>query len=123
MPGQRVGICGPTGCGKSTVLRIVPRFFDVTSGQVRIDGVDVTDYNLEMLRAQFGFVLQDTVLFAGSVRENIAYGRLDATLAEIVAAAKMANAHDFITRMPKAYDATEPHRDRAARAPNFGAPP
>jgi ABC-type multidrug transport system fused ATPase/permease subunit len=103
-PGQRVGICGPTGGGKSTVLSLIPRFYDPTLGRVLIDGADVTDYTLDLLRAQIGFVLQDTVLFAGTVRDNIAYGRLDATLEEIIAAAKMANAHDFISQMPHGYD-------------------
>ncbi|MEN9678230.1 MAG: hypothetical protein RIS76_4126 [Verrucomicrobiota bacterium] len=103
-PGQRVGICGPTGGGKSTVLSLIPRFYDPTLGRVLIDGADVTDYTLDLLRAQIGFVLQDTVLFAGTVRDNIAYGRLDATLEEIISAAKMANAHDFISQMPHGYD-------------------
>ncbi len=103
-PGQRIGICGPTGGGKSTVLSLIPRFYDPTLGRVLIDGVDITDYTLDGLRAQIGFVLQDTVLFAGTVRENIAYGRLDATPEEIIAAARMANAHEFITKMPHGYD-------------------
>ena len=103
-PGQRIGICGPTGSGKSTVLSLIPRFYDQTGGRVLIDGVDVTDYQLEPLRAQTGFVLQDTVLFAGTILDNIAYGRLDATPEEIVEAAKMANAHDFIVQMPHGYD-------------------
>jgi subfamily B ATP-binding cassette protein MsbA len=102
--GQRVGVCGPTGGGKSTVLSLIPRFYDPTAGRVLVDGVDVTDYKLDLHRAQIGFVLQDTVLFAGTIRENIAYGRLDATPEEIVEAAKMANAHDFISQMPKGYD-------------------
>lgn len=103
-PGQRIGVCGPTGGGKSTVLSLIPRFYDPTGGRVLIDGQDVTDYKLDLLRAQIGFVLQDTVLFAGTIRENIAYGRLDATLEEIIEAAKMANAHDFISQMPHGYD-------------------
>ena len=103
-PGQRIGVCGPTGGGKSTVLSLIPRFYDPTGGRVMIDGVDVSDYTLDGLRAQIGFVLQDTVLFAGKICDNIAYGRLDATPEEIIAAAKMANAHDFIMRMPDGYD-------------------
>ena len=103
-PGQRIGVCGPTGGGKSTVLSLIPRFYDPTVGRVLIDGVDVTDYQLDPLRAQIGFVLQDTVLFAGTIRDNIAYGRLDATPEEIIEAAKMANAHDFILQMPHGYD-------------------
>jgi ABC-type multidrug transport system fused ATPase/permease subunit len=103
-PGQIVGVVGPTGSGKSTVLSLIPRFYDATSGRVLIDGVDVTDYKLSALRAQVGFVLQETVLFRGTIRENIAYGRPGATDDEIVAAAKIANADEFITRMPHGYD-------------------
>ncbi len=102
--GQRIGVCGPTGGGKSTVLSLIPRFYDATAGHVRIDGADVTDYKLDGLRGQVGFVLQDTVLFVGTVRENIAYGRADATDEEIVDAAKVANAHEFISQMPNGYD-------------------
>ncbi|QND74409.1 ABC transporter ATP-binding protein [Tardiphaga robiniae] len=103
-PGQIVGVVGPTGSGKSTVLSLIPRFYDATSGRVLIDGTDVTDYKLSALRAQVGFVLQETVLFRGTIRENIAYGRPGATDEEIVAAAKIANADEFITRMPHGYD-------------------
>ncbi|MGM4925675.1 ABC transporter ATP-binding protein [Tardiphaga sp. 804_B3_N1_9] len=103
-PGQIVGVVGPTGSGKSTVLSLIPRFYDPTSGRVLIDGVDVTDYKLSALRAQVGFVLQETVLFRGTIRENIAYGRPGATDDEIVAAAKIANADEFISRMPHGYD-------------------
>lgn len=102
--GQRIGICGPTGCGKSTVVSLIARFYDATGGKIFIDGKDITDFNLDGLRSQIGYVLQDTVLFFGSVKENIAYGRADATDAEIIAAAKMANAHDFISQMPHGYD-------------------
>jgi subfamily B ATP-binding cassette protein MsbA len=103
-PGQRIGVCGPTGGGKSTVLSLIPRFYDPTVGRVSIDGTDVRDFTLDGLRARVGFVLQDTVLFAGTVRDNIAYGRPEATFEEIIAAAKMANAHDFISQMPHGYD-------------------
>ena len=103
-PGQRIGVCGPTGGGKSTVLSLIPRFYDPTHGRVLIDGLDVADYKLDLLRAQIGFVLQDTVLFAGTIRDNIAYGQPEATPKEIVEAAKMANAHEFITQMPHGYD-------------------
>jgi ABC-type multidrug transport system fused ATPase/permease subunit len=102
--GQRIGVCGPTGGGKSTVVSLIPRFYDVNAGRVMIDGVDVKDYDLESLREQIGFVLQDTVLFYGSVHDNIAYGRTDATSEEIIEAAKLANAHDFIMKMPHGYD-------------------
>lgn len=103
-PGQIVGIVGPTGSGKSTVLSLVPRFYDASSGRVAIDGIDVTDYKLSALRSQIGYVLQETVLFRGSIRDNIAYGRPGATEDEIVEAAKIANAHEFIVRMPHGYD-------------------
>ena len=102
--GQKIGICGPTGSGKSTLLSLIPRFYDPSNGKVMIDGVDIADYDLKKLRDQIGFVLQDTVLFAGTIAENIAYGRVDATPEEIVAAAKLANAHEFIARMPHGYD-------------------
>ncbi len=103
-PGQFVGVVGPTGGGKSTVVSMIPRFYDAGSGSVRIDGVDVRDLKLQALRAQIGFVLQDTALFHGTVRENIAYGRPGATEAEIAAAAKLANADEFIAKMPDGYD-------------------
>ena len=103
-PGQRIGVCGPTGGGKSTVLSLIPRFYDPTAGRVLIDGADVADYKLDLVRAQIGFVLQDTVLFAGTIRENIAYGRPEATPEEIMAAAKLANADEFISQMPHGYD-------------------
>ena len=102
-PGQFVGIVGPTGSGKSTIISLIPRFYDPTAGTVMIDGVDIRDYQLQGLRHQFGFVLQDTVLFRGTVRENIAYGRPNATAEEIVEAAQLANAHEFIERMPYGY--------------------
>ena len=102
--GQRVGICGPTGCGKSTIVSLIPRFYDPTGGKITIDGKDITDFSLGGLRSQIGFVLQDTVLFYGSVRENIAYGRPDASQDEIIEAAKLANAHEFICKMPHGYD-------------------
>ncbi|MBZ5859544.1 ABC transporter ATP-binding protein [Flavihumibacter profundi] len=103
-PGQRVGICGPTGGGKSTIASLIPRFYDPTAGRVLIDGIDIRDYNLDGLRNQIGFVLQDTVLFYGTIRENIAYGRPSATEEELVAAAKLANADEFIAKMPHGYD-------------------
>jgi subfamily B ATP-binding cassette protein MsbA len=103
-PGQVVGVVGPTGSGKSTVLSLIPRFYDPTAGRVLIDGTDVTTYKLAALRAQVGFVLQETVLFRGTIRENIAYGRPGASDEEIIAAAKLANADEFISRMPHGYD-------------------
>ena len=102
--GQKLGVVGTTGGGKSTVVGLIPRFYDADGGRVLIDGVDVTAYTKESLRKQIGFVLQDTVLFHGSIKSNIAYGRLGASDAEIIEAAKLANAHDFISAMPHGYD-------------------
>src|SRR5262252_6947656 len=102
--GQLVGVVGATGGGKSTVVGLIPRFYDPGAGRVLIDGVDLRDLKLQGLRSNIGFVLQDTVLFRGTVRENIAYGRPDATDEEIIEAAKLANAHEFIVKMPKGYD-------------------
>lgn len=102
--GQRIGICGPTGSGKSTIASLIPRLYDSSSGHVLIDGIDITDYTLEGLRKQIGFVLQDTMLFYGTIRDNIAYGRPDAPAQEITEAAKLANADEFINKLPKGYD-------------------
>lgn len=102
--GQRVGICGPTGGGKSTVVSLIPRFYEPTAGNVVIDGINISDYILEDLRAQIGFVLQETVLFFGTIGENIAYGKTGATREEMVEAAKLANAYEFIAKMPKGFD-------------------
>ena len=102
-PGQMVGVVGPTGGGKSTIMSLIPRFYDPIAGTIRIDGIDVRDYQLKALRDQIGYVLQETVLFRGTVRENIAYGRAGATEEEIIEAAKLANADEFISRMPDGY--------------------
>jgi subfamily B ATP-binding cassette protein MsbA len=102
--GQLVGVVGPTGGGKSTIVSLIPRFYDTTSGKVSIDGVDVRDYKLQWLRSQIGYVLQETVLFRGTVYDNIAYGREGATREEIAEAAKLANADEFISRMPHGYE-------------------
>jgi ABC-type multidrug transport system fused ATPase/permease subunit len=102
--GQKLGVVGTTGGGKSTVVGLIPRFYDVAGGRVLIDGVDVVQYTKESLRSQIGFVLQDTVLFQGTIKSNIAYGRLGASDAEIFEAAKLANAHEFISAMPHGYD-------------------
>jgi subfamily B ATP-binding cassette protein MsbA len=104
-PGQVIGVVGGTGSGKSTIVSLIPRFYDPTGGRVLIDGADVRDYQLHPMRRQIGFVLQETVLFRGTVKENIAYGRPGgATDEEIVAAAKLANAHEFIEKMASGYD-------------------
>jgi subfamily B ATP-binding cassette protein MsbA len=102
--GQLIGVVGATGGGKSTVVGLIPRFYDPGAGRVLIDGVDLRDLKLQGLRSNIGFVLQDTVLFRGTVRDNIAYGRPGATDEEIIEAAKLANAHEFIAKMPKGYD-------------------
>jgi subfamily B ATP-binding cassette protein MsbA len=102
-PGQMIGVVGPTGGGKSTIMSLIPRFYDPSAGAVRVDGIDVRDYRLQALRDQIGYVLQETVLFRGTVRDNIAYGRVGATDEEIVEAAKLANADEFIARMPNGY--------------------
>ena len=103
-PGQRIGICGPTGSGKSTIAGLIARFYDPSAGRVLIDNTDISDFTLDGLRKQLGFVLQDTALFFGSIRENIAYGRPEATEDEIIEAAKLANAHEFIIKTPHGYD-------------------
>jgi ABC-type multidrug transport system fused ATPase/permease subunit len=102
-PQQFVGIVGPTGSGKTTAISLIPRFYDPTKGKVLIDGVDIRDYQLQGLRRHFGFVLQDTVLFRGTIQENIAYGRPGAATGEIIEAARLANAHEFIERMSNGY--------------------
>ncbi|HMH15011.1 MAG TPA: ABC transporter ATP-binding protein [Edaphobacter sp.] len=102
--GQFVGVVGPTGAGKSTVVSLIPRFYDVQAGAVIVDGHDVREYKIKHLRDQIGYVLQDTILFRGTIEENIAFGKPGATKEEIVAAAKLANADEFISRMPLGYD-------------------
>jgi ABC-type multidrug transport system fused ATPase/permease subunit len=102
-PGQMVGIVGPTGGGKSTVVSLIPRFYDPTSGTVKIDGVDIREYRFHELREQIGYVLQETVLFEGTVHDNIAYGKKGVSEAQVIEAAKLANADEFIARMPHGY--------------------
>jgi subfamily B ATP-binding cassette protein MsbA len=103
-PGQFVGIVGQTGCGKSTLVSLIPRFYDVQSGAITVDGDDVRNYRLNALREQIGYVLQDTVLFRATILENIAFGRPRASRDEVVEAAKLANAHSFIESLPQGYD-------------------
>lgn len=103
LPGQFVGVVGPTGSGKSTIASLIPRFYDPTGGAIAIDGVNIREFQLQGLRQHFGFVLQDTVLFRGTIAENIAYGRPDAAAREIADAARWANAHEFIQNLPQGY--------------------
>jgi ATP-binding cassette subfamily B protein len=103
-PGETVAILGATGSGKSTLINLIPRFYDPTSGTITIDDIDIRTVTLESLRKQIGIVLQDTFLFATSLKDNIAYGRTNATEEEIITAAKAANIHNFIDSLPKGYD-------------------
>ncbi|OOC61132.1 ABC transporter ATP-binding protein [Paenibacillus ihbetae] len=103
-PGQKIAIMGATGAGKSTLVSLLPRLYDASAGSVRIDGVDVREYDLDALRERIGIVLQETILFTGTIRDNIRYGKPDASDEEVVAAAKAAQAHDFIAAMPDGYD-------------------
>ncbi len=102
-PGQTIALVGPTGAGKTTIVNLLTRFYDIDSGSIRIDGIDIRQVRKDDLRRQLGIVLQDTYLFADTVMENIRYGRLDATDEEVIAAAKLANAHVFIHRLPQGY--------------------
>ncbi|MFP4355335.1 MAG: ABC transporter ATP-binding protein [Phycisphaerae bacterium] len=104
-PGERIAIVGESGAGKSTLVTLIPRLYDVTGGAIRIDGVDIRDYRLRVLRRSIGIVLQDTILFSGTIRENLRYGRKNATDQEIRDAARMANAEQFILQLPDGYDA------------------
>ena len=103
-PGQRIAIVGPTGCGKTTLINLLMRFYDVNSGSIKVSGTDIRDVTRASLRGSYGMVLQDTWLRAGTVQENIAYGKPDATMDEVIAAAKAAHAHSFIRRLPDGYD-------------------
>ena len=103
-PGQRIAIVGPTGCGKTTLINLLMRFYDVNSGSIKVSDTDIRDVTRASLRGSYGMVLQDTWLRAGTVRENIAYGKPDATMDEVIAAAKAAHAHSFIRRLPDGYD-------------------
>ena len=103
-PGDRIAIVGPTGCGKTTLINLLMRFYNIKSGEIKIDNINIDDITRTSTRGLYGMVLQDTWLFSGTVRENIAYGKDDATLEEIIEAAKAAHAHKFIMRLPKGYD-------------------
>ena len=103
-PGEMIGLVGPSGAGKSTLINLLMRFYDPTQGDHRLDGVDLRKVNLEDFRRQVGVVLQESYLFPGSIKDNIAYGRPDCTLEEVMEAAKASNAHDFIVNFPDGYD-------------------
>ena len=102
--GQKIAIVGPTGAGKTTMIKLLMRFYDVNDGSIKIDGHDIRDFNRSELREMFGMVLQDTWLFHGSIRENIRYGKLDATDEEVIQAAKAAHVHRFVKTLPGGYD-------------------
>src|SRR5258708_15696998 len=103
-PGQTIALLGATGSGKTSIINLIPRFYDVSEGAILIDGTDIRDVTLDSLRSQIGIVLQETNLFSGSIRDNIAFGRSDATLEQVTEAAKAASAHDFIMSFPDGYD-------------------
>ena len=103
-PGETIALVGPTGAGKTTIVNLISRFYDVQSGIISIDGHDIKTVSIESLRSQMGIMTQDNFLFTGTIRENIAYGKLDATEEEIISAAKAVHAHEFITRLPNGYD-------------------
>jgi ATP-binding cassette subfamily B protein len=102
-PGETIALLGSTGSGKTTIINLIPRFYDVSKGKVLVDGNDVKDVTIESLRQKIGIVLQETTLFSGTIRDNIAYGRPDATTEEIISAAKAASAHEFIMEFPDGY--------------------
>ena len=103
-PGEMIALLGATGSGKSTIINLIPRFYDVSSGRITVDGVDIRDVTFKSLRQQVGMVLQETLLFSATIRDNIAYGRPDASLEEVIQAAKVARAHDFIMSFPDGYE-------------------
>ncbi|ARC86246.1 ABC transporter family protein [Clostridium argentinense CDC 2741] len=103
-PGESIALVGPTGSGKTTVINLLTRFYDINSGEIKIDGLDIKNYTIDSLRENIGVVLQDSFLFSGTIKDNIKYGRLEATDEEIIEAAKLANAHSFIDYLPDKYD-------------------
>ena len=103
-PGQKIALVGSTGAGKTTITNLITRFYDLADGKVRYDGININKIKKSDLRESIGMVLQDTSLFTGTVKENIRYGKLDATDEEIIEASKIANAYDFITRLPQGFD-------------------
>ena len=120
-PGEMVALVGLTGAGKTTLVSLIPRFFDVSEGRVLVDGVDVRQYDVRSLRERIAIVLQEPVLFSGTIADNLRYGRLDATREEIEQAARAAHAHDFIARLPKGYDTEVAEAGAACRAASASA--
>ena len=110
--GQTVALVGPSGGGKTTLCHLIPRFYDIKQGSIKIDGEDIRNYTIKSLRQNIGLVQQDIFLFAGTIGENIRYGRIDATDEEVVEAAKKANIHDFIMSLPDGYDTQVGERSR-----------
>src|SRR5690606_6036829 len=102
--GETIALVGPSGAGKTTIINLIPRFYDPAGGTVRIDGVDIRDYRLEDLRKHIAIVLQDNILFSGTIRDNLTYGRPDCTEADMIAASESANAHAFIMEFADGYD-------------------
>ena len=102
--GETIALVGPTGAGKTTIVNLISRFYDIQEGTICIDGHDIKSVSIESLRQQMGIMTQDNFLFTGTIRENIAYGKLDATDEEIIAAAKAVHAHDFIMKLPDGYN-------------------
>jgi ATP-binding cassette subfamily B protein len=103
-PGEMIGLCGPSGAGKSTFVNLICRFYDATDGQILVDGIDIRDYDVKFLRRQIGLVLQEPYLFHGTIADNIRYGNPEASDAEVMRAARAANAHDFVVGFPDGYD-------------------
>src|SRR5206468_961935 len=103
-PGQTIALVGPTGAGKTSIASLLARFYDISDGEILVDGVDIREVTMASLRSQMGLVPQDPFLFSGTIAENIRFGRLDATDEEVAEAAKLANAHEFITRLPDGYE-------------------
>ncbi len=103
-PGERIAVLGATGSGKTSLVYLIPRFYDVTAGTIAIDGVDVRDFKLSSLRRQIGLVMQDVFIFTGSIHDNIAFGKPEASRDEVISMAKLARIHDFVETLPDGYD-------------------
>ncbi len=113
-PGETIALVGPSGSGKTTVITLLARFYDPTQGRILVDGKDIRDFNVQSLRRQVGIVMQDNILFSGTIADNIRYGRVEGTHEEMIAAAKAANAHEFIEKLPQGYETLAGRARRAA---------